>query len=205
MQNNATLEERLNALLEPEVLSGDNQYAEPSTPLLHLLIDASRYLCQQCDSLQDAKRYTELRELPPVLHFSLLRFVYDIATMERKKSKQIILFPTFIDMDRFLGPAETRRPRGKRLAKDSKNLYELRGVLLHKGASAYHGHYEAQVFDEQSVFRSDLTLGDVSHVLSDRNQSWYQFNDEEVTKINSLVPKLDVAKKSGRGVKDTKK
>ncbi|KAI0831247.1 cysteine proteinase [Trametes gibbosa] len=169
LENSATLEERLDALLEPEFLSGDN-----------------KYLCQQCNSLQNAKRYTELRELPPVLHFSLLRFVYDVTTMERKKSKQSILFPTFIDMDRFLGPAETRRPRRKRLAKESQNLYELRGVLLHKGASAYHGHYEAQVFDVQ-------------------NQSWYQFNDEKVTRIDSLVSKLDVAKKGTRGAKDKKK
>ena len=72
--------------------------------------------------------------------------------MERKKSKQSILFPTFIDMDRFLGPPEARTQRKKRTAtKDSKNLYALRGVLLHKGASAYHGHYEAQVFDVQCV------------------------------------------------------
>ncbi|KAI0780996.1 cysteine proteinase, partial [Trametes elegans] len=169
IEHNATLEERLSALLEPELLSGDN-----------------KYLCQQCDSLQDAKRYTELRQLPPVLHFSLLRFVYDVSTMERKKSKQSIQFPTFIDMDRFLGPVEARKKRGKRSLKDSHNLYALRGILLHKGASAYHGHYEAQVFDVQ-------------------NQSWYQFNDEEVTKIDSLVPKVDTGKKGGRGVKDTKK
>ena len=72
--------------------------------------------------------------------------------MERKKSKQSILFPTFIDMDRFLGPPEHRTQRKKRgAAKESKNLYELRGVLLHKGTSAYHGHYEAQVFDVQCV------------------------------------------------------
>ncbi|KAI0374832.1 cysteine proteinase [Pilatotrama ljubarskyi] len=169
LENNATLEDRLSALLEPEILSGDN-----------------KYLCQQCDSLQDAKRYTELRELPPVLHFSLLRFVYDISTMERKKSKQAILFPTFIDMEKFLGPAEERKKRGRPHAKESKNLYELRGVLLHKGASAYHGHYEAQVFDV-------------------KNQSWYQFNDEEVTKIESLVPKIDTSKKGGKAAKDTKK
>ncbi|KAI9064377.1 cysteine proteinase [Trametes sanguinea] len=169
LENNATLEERLSALLEPELLSGDNQY-----------------LCQQCDSLQDAKRYTELRELPPVLHFSLLRFVYDVSTMERKKSKQSILFPTFIDMDHFIGPAEVRKQHKKRPRNESKNLYELRGVLLHKGPSAYHGHYEAQVFDVQ-------------------NQSWYQFNDEEVTKIGSLVPKIDPAKKGAKGSKDAKK
>ena len=97
--------------------------------------------------MQDAKRYTELRELPPVLHFSLLRFVYDVSTMERKKSKQTIMFPTSIDMDAFVGPEETRKQRKKGHTKENKNVYELRGVLLHKGASAYHGHYEAQVFD----------------------------------------------------------
>jgi hypothetical protein len=35
----------------------------------------------------------------------------------------------------------------------ASDLYELRGVLLHKGASAYHGHYEAQVFDAGYVIR----------------------------------------------------
>lgn len=29
----------------------------------------------------------------------------------------------------------------------SEETYELRGVLLHKGPSAYHGHYMAKVFD----------------------------------------------------------
>ncbi|TFK92421.1 cysteine proteinase [Polyporus arcularius HHB13444] len=169
LENNATLEDRLHAALEPETLSGDN-----------------KYYCQQCDSLQDAKRYMELRQLPPVLHFSLLRFVYDISTMERKKSKQTIMFPTFIDMDRFIGPEETRKQFRKRDVKESKNLYELRGILLHKGASAYHGHYEAQVYDVHT-------------------QGWYQFNDETVTKMDSLVPKVDSAKKGLKNGKDDKK
>lgn len=29
------------------------------------------------------------------------------------------------------------------------NMYELAGILLHKGTSAYHGHYEAQVYDTE--------------------------------------------------------
>lgn len=40
----------------------------------------------------------------------------------------------------------------------SGTMYELRGVLLHKGASAYHGHYEAQVFNEESVRSSNYYL-----------------------------------------------
>lgn len=106
----------------------------------------ARYLCSRCESLQDATRYTELRNLPPVLHFSLLRFVYDFASMERKKSKHNLLFPTTLDMDQFVGSVTARKAAGSDKSA-RKNIYELRGVLLHKGPSAYHGHYEAQVLD----------------------------------------------------------
>lgn len=103
-----------------------------------------RYLCSQCDSLQEAKRFTELRELPPVLHFSLLRFVYDVGTMERKKSKHALLFPETLDMSQFVN---ARTADGKKRKRNGNNKYLLRGVLLHRGPSAYHGHYESQVFD----------------------------------------------------------
>jgi ubiquitin carboxyl-terminal hydrolase 48 len=66
--------------------------------------------------------------------------------MERKKSKNAILFPTTLNMDQFLGCAASRKAAACDIP-PSKNIYELKGVLLHKGASAYHGHYEAQVFD----------------------------------------------------------
>lgn len=87
-----------------------------------------------------------MRNLPPVLHFSLLRFVYDFSSMERKKSKHNLLFPTTLNMDQFVGSAAARK--AATTDKNAKKyVYELRGVLLHKGASAYHGHYEAQVLD----------------------------------------------------------
>lgn len=105
---------------------------------MHLKQHTSRYFCSKCDSLQDATRYSAYTEFPPVLHFSLLRFVYDLRTMERKKSKHAMSFPLDIDMDQFLRPED----RGRK-----EQMYDLRGILLHKGASAYHGHYEAQVFD----------------------------------------------------------
>jgi uncharacterized UBP type Zn finger protein len=107
----------------------------------------SRYLCSGCKTLQNATRYTELQILPPVLHFSLMRFVYDLNTMERKKSKHSISFPLSLDMNKFLGSPEHRRHPTSTTGDD--NVYELRGILLHKGASAYHGHYEAQVYDAQ--------------------------------------------------------
>lgn len=38
----------------------------------------------------------------------------------------------------------------------AEHQYELCGVLLHKGPSAYHGHYEAQVMDVRSVQETRL-------------------------------------------------
>ncbi|CAK5277621.1 unnamed protein product [Mycena citricolor] len=139
-KNNAKLEDSIADLLREESLTDDNKYH-----------------CSKCDSLQDAIRRVELRQLPPVLHFSLLRFQYDVSSEERRKSKNTIQFPTNLDMSRFIHGG----------FKPQQAMYELRGVLLHKGKSAYHGHYEAQVFDEHT-------------------KSWFQFNDEDVTKIANL-------------------
>ncbi|KAF4603807.1 hypothetical protein EYR38_004223 [Pleurotus pulmonarius] len=160
LEANSSLGERIEALLKPEQLQGDN-----------------RYLCPQCETLQEATRYTELRELPPVLHFSLLRFVYDVTSMERKKSKHAISFPKTLDMSQFLGSQADRASNSTNENTGSKK-YQLRGILLHKGPSAYHGHYEAQVFDSSC-------------------NTWFQFNDEVVTKINK--PEM---KSNANGVAD---
>ncbi|QRW14456.1 ubiquitin carboxyl-terminal hydrolase [Ceratobasidium sp. AG-Ba] len=129
------LEERLAASMEDEKLEGDNQYD-----------------CSVCGSKQDAFRYQRITRLPPVLHFSVLRFVFDFDDMERKKSKQSIAYPLSINMAQYVDGHK------------GDLWYDLRGVLLHRGASAYHGHYEAQVFD--------VTRG-----------KWFIFNDEEVKEI----------------------
>lgn len=59
-------------------------------------------------------------------------------TLERKKRKHNVSFPAVLDMNRFLRNRDST---------DRDNTYELKGVLVHKGSSAYHGHYEAMVFD----------------------------------------------------------
>ncbi|KAF8733688.1 hypothetical protein AX14_003618 [Amanita brunnescens Koide BX004] len=153
LSGNISLADGIATLLQPEDLSGDN-----------------KYYCSHCDALQDATRYTKLRMLPPVLNFSLMRFVYDLSTMERRKSKNVISFPATINMEDHLD-RDRQCPEG-----GTDHIYDLRGVLLHKGPSAYHGHYEAQVYDEIS-------------------QCWYQFNDEDVTKIKTLGDRITVKKK----------
>jgi ubiquitin carboxyl-terminal hydrolase 48 len=59
-------------------------------------------------------------------------------TLERKKRKHNVSFPVVLDMNKFLRNGDST---------DGENTYELKGVLVHKGSSAYHGHYEAMVFD----------------------------------------------------------
>lgn len=64
--------------------------------------------------------------------------------MERRKSKYTLSFPLWLDMNEFLN---------YHTEKEEDNVYELVGILLHKGMSAYHGHYEAQVYDAESVYK----------------------------------------------------
>ena len=170
----------------PERISTAIRFLRDTQALL-----VARYHCSHCDSLQDATRYTKLRGLPPVLHFSLMRFVYDLSTMERKKSKHIVSFPTIIDMGNYVDKGEESPSHG------STNIYNLRGVLLHKGPSAYHGHYEAQVFDETYVLCRIFTSCHSN--ICNSSQCWFQFNDESVTKINTLGDRIVSKKKKDEG------
>lgn len=47
---------------------------------------------------------------------------------------------------------------------DRKCVYELNAVLIHRGISAYSGHY-------------------IAHVKDARTSDWYKFNDEEIEKM----------------------
>lgn len=40
-------------------------------------------------------------------------------------------------------------PEDPAMKRKDQVWYDLKGVLMHKGASAHHGHYVAQVYDEQ--------------------------------------------------------
>lgn len=134
IQGHKTLSGSLKSFLQEEKLEGDNQY-----------------MCGYCDRKQDATRAIELKSLPPVLNLQLLRFVFDVKTGSKKKLNSCIQFPDVLDM----------RPY---LPGDSSAVYDLNAVLIHRGASAYSGHY-------------------VAHIKGKDSQAWYKFNDEEVEKI----------------------
>ncbi len=107
-QDKNPLSDQIDDLLVPEILRGANQYH-----------------CSHCDAKCDASRAMQLKRLPPILHFSMMRFVYDVKSGTRKKSKAAIRFPPRIDMGEYLS--------GER--EDEEDMFELRGVVEHRGAS----------------------------------------------------------------------
>jgi len=106
----------------------------------------NQYFCAHCDGKRDATRQLMVKDLPQVLCLSLQRFVFDLKKMDRVKANDKFSFPLEL-------PASMITHAGG-------DLYDLEGILLHKGSSARQGHY-------------------VAHVNSDG--VWYRFDDGDVS------------------------
>ncbi|KAI3639981.1 hypothetical protein MIR68_001986 [Amoeboaphelidium protococcarum] len=121
-----------------------------------MLCDDNQYFCSVCEGKQDATRFTEFLNLPAVLNFQLLRFQMDFSRGElrRKKVTHAVKFPLVLDMAEYVDRS------GDDLEQKPNVLYQLHAVLLHKGESAYSGHYIAHVYDRL-------------------NARWVKCNDEE--------------------------
>lgn len=135
IQGHKNLADCILEFLKEEKLDGDN-----------------RYFCECCQSKQRATRRIRLHSLPPTLNLQLMRFVFDRQTGHKKKLNTYISFPEQLDMGSFLEGG------------DQRCVYELSAVLIHRGVSAYSGHY-------------------IAHVKDARTGDWYKFNDEEIEKM----------------------
>jgi ubiquitin carboxyl-terminal hydrolase 48 len=113
LKEGTSLEDRLAHSLSDERLEGDNQY-----------------FCQACGIKRDATRSAEITSLPPVLHFSLLRFVFDPKTFERRKSRASITFPIVTQL--------------------GGHSYRLQAIITHSGPSAHEGHFVCEAKDMSS-------------------------------------------------------
>jgi ubiquitin C-terminal hydrolase len=106
----------------------------------------NQYFCANCDAKQDATRQLIVKDLPSVLCLSLQRFVFDLKKMDRVKAN-----------DKFSFPLELQ---ASMITHEGSDVYDLEGILLHKGSSARQGHY-------------------VAHINKDKK--WYRFDDGDVT------------------------
>lgn len=142
IKGHKSLEESLGALLAPEILDGDNQY-----------------FCAHCNAKRDAMRQLVIRALPPYLCLSLQRFVFDLKKMDRIKASDKFSFPLELDSSIITHNHQEHR-----------TMYDLEGILLHKGNSARQGHYVAHVG---------------VNVKGKSKNVWYRFDDTDVSKLES--------------------
>jgi len=78
---------------------------------------------------------------PNVLNLQLSRFIFDPKSGQKKKLNKVVTFKTTLDMGVHL---EKKAKKG-----DPAHAYHLKAVLVHKGTSAYSGHYISYVFNEK--------------------------------------------------------
>ncbi|EFX68348.1 hypothetical protein DAPPUDRAFT_63211 [Daphnia pulex] len=164
-KSDVTLDECLAEFLHEEKLEGTDQY-----------------FCENCSSKQNATRSIRLRHLPAMLNIQLLRFVFDRKTGLKKKVSSMVHFPFVVEMSNYV------KTQGE---EPSSLTYDLSAVLIHRGPSAYSGHY-------------------IAHIKDPVTGTWYKFNDEVVQKIEGTNFKLGIeedledSKKSRAGAKVTK-
>ncbi|XP_073990020.1 ubiquitin carboxyl-terminal hydrolase 48-like isoform X2 [Rhodnius prolixus] len=159
VKGHKTLHESIKEFLKEEKLEGVNMYS-----------------CNVCMEKQEATRFISLHKLPIVLNLQLMRFIYDRQKGHKKKLNTSIQFPDTLDMSIYLDDSQNER---------KPLMYNLTAVLIHKGPSAYSGHY-------------------IAHICDQTTGTWYKFNDENVEKMEGKKLMLGSIDENEDGVKKVK-
>ncbi|XP_014888742.1 ubiquitin carboxyl-terminal hydrolase 47 isoform X1 [Poecilia latipinna] len=183
-----SVEEALQAFIQPETLDGPNQY-----------------FCERCKKKCDARKGLRFLHFPYLLTLQLKRFDFDYTTMHRIKLNDRMTFPEELDMSPFIDVEDEKSPQTesctdsgaenegschsdqmsndfstddcvdegicldstssteRALKPKSLLTFELFSVMVHSGSAAG-GHYYA-------------------YIKSFSDGQWYSFNDQHVSKI----------------------
>ncbi|XP_026544920.1 ubiquitin carboxyl-terminal hydrolase 35 [Notechis scutatus] len=159
----------INYFLSPEMLTAEN-----------------RYHCENCASLQDAEKLTELTEGPHYLILTLLRFSFDLGTMRRKKILDNVSVPLILKLP---------------VVDFSSVVYDLCSVVVHSGVSSESGHYYCYARECEDPATENLCMDTTWNMASAKSTDveiqWYIFNDtrvffssfESVSNVTSFLPK----------------
>uniref|UniRef100_A0A8C2DJY2 Ubiquitin carboxyl-terminal hydrolase 47 n=1 Tax=Cyprinus carpio TaxID=7962 RepID=A0A8C2DJY2_CYPCA len=184
-----SVEEALQAFIQPETLDGPNQY-----------------FCERCKKKCDARKGLRFLHFPYLLTLQLKRFDFDYTTMHRIKLNDRMTFPEELDMSPFIDVEDEKSPQTEsctdsgaenegschsdqmsndfstddaldegicldntssteRVLKPKSSLtFELFSVMVHSGSAAG-GHYYACI-------------------KSFSDSQWYSFNDQHVSKVS---------------------
>lgn len=168
VKNKKSIKESLDALIEGEMLDGDNCY-----------------YCEKCDKKVPTLKRTCIKRLPKHLILVLKRFEFDYDTMQKMKVNDYCEFPEEINMEPYTQEGLARREKQTNKDKDMDDdneetqedqpkypldLYDYRlsGVLVHSGY-AEGGHYYSFIKDREDEEGKD---------------KWYEFNDEIVKEFD---------------------
>ncbi|KAG8137061.1 hypothetical protein E2320_005604 [Naja naja] len=171
----------INYFLSPEMLTAEN-----------------RYHCENCASLQDAEKLTELTEGPHYLILTLLRFSFDLGTMRRKKILDNVSVPLILKLPVVVSPDQARTSGWASPCKDfSSVVYDLCSVVVHSGVSSESGHYYCYARECEESLCKDAIWNLASAKSTDVEIQWYIFNDtrvffssfESVSNVTSFLPK----------------
>lgn len=130
-----SLEDSFKSYLASTELTGDNQYRTEE------------------HGYQDARMFTELAQLPPLLHLHLERYTYDMMTGNTVKINDRFEFPPRIDLAPYVKATE------------GPMWYRLHSVLVH-GGDSHGGHYYVYIRPG---------AGD--------DAPWYKFDDTKVVPV----------------------
>jgi ubiquitin carboxyl-terminal hydrolase 9/24 len=167
VKNKKSIKEGLDALIEGEMLDGDNSY-----------------YCEKCDKKVPTLKRTCIKRLPKHLILVLKRFEFDYDYMQKMKVNDYCEFPEELNMEPYTQEGLARR---EKMAKKEENPneddeegtvepkypldlynYKLSGVLVHSGY-AEGGHYYSFIKDREDEEGED---------------KWYEFNDEIVKEFD---------------------
>ena len=118
--------------------------------------------CPKCNKKFPAIKAQSFKVLPRMLMFVLKRFEFDFDKMQKYKINNHYEFPIDLDMNKYTDEYINNSSKDKE--KENKNLYRLKGVVVHIGSSEG-GHYYSFIRDSNS-------------------DKWYKFNDTQVDEFN---------------------
>lgn len=142
-----SVEAALRRLLEPDILTGDNQY-----------------FCEVCNAKADAAFGVSIGKLPYFLTLSLPRFAYDFVYDRRTKINSQVTFPFELDMQPYV--EEDGLP----------HRYELYSVCIHSGGPMG-GHYYAFVKDFATGKWANLNDANVTPMTEEEVKKGWGQND----------------------------
>jgi hypothetical protein len=195
IQGHTTVEQCMQKLFHRELMTQDNQY-----------------LCSGCNAKQDAERFLSIESLPPVLNLQLLRFVYDAVAGNKKKLKDAISIPDVVDLTAIAASAGQRIGNDATASASSSSaadvatidpfkhaVYELTAVLYHKGSSAHHGHYVADVWDSERCVWWAFDDGEVEPVRETTKDGERSGVVAHIGSASGPLPALFASAASGKG------